>query len=202
MEPFSEATKNSTAPGCDAGRRGALFGRAAKALTGHALGVPEGREVFIGQWRGANSDSAVLFFKGFICCVHTMANEVYFFFQRRFGCPILSFLGDITLPAIVGTWKILSRRILAKRRCLSNSASIPAKNPLSIHQLSINIRLLFPYFQQLSEYTIFTIWMFPKIGVPQNGWFIMENTIKMDDLRVPLFLETPICSKYFQFMMT
>ena len=25
------------------------------------------------------------------------------------------------------------------------------------------------------------IWMFPKIGVPQNG-FIMENPIKMDDL--------------------
>ena len=35
--------------------------------------------------------------------------------------------------------------------------------------------------------------MFPKIGVPPNGWLIMENPIKMDDLRVPLFLETPIC---------
>ena len=25
-------------------------------------------------------------------------------------------------------------------------------------------------------------WVFPKIGVPQNGWFKMENPIKMDDL--------------------
>ena len=36
------------------------------------------------------------------------------------------------------------------------------------------------------------IWVFPKIGVPQNGWLMMENPIKMDDLGVPLFLETPI----------
>ena len=33
-------------------------------------------------------------------------------------------------------------------------------------------------------------WVFPKIGVPQNGWFIMDNPIKMDDLGVSLFRET------------
>ena len=39
---------------------------------------------------------------------------------------------------------------------------------------------------------LFFKWVFPKIGVPQNGWFLMENSIKMDDLGVkPIFLETP-----------
>ena len=29
--------------------------------------------------------------------------------------------------------------------------------------------------------------VFPNIGVPQNGWFMRENPVRIDDLGVPLF---------------
>ena len=50
-----------------------------------------------------------------------------------------------------------------------------------------------------------TMWVFPKIGVPQNGWFIRENLIRTDDLggKTPILGNTHIkfqCLEIFEIL--
>ena len=62
---------------------------------------------------------------------------------------------------------------------------------------SSKVRQRFRYRKKMGPFRnsfVKTIWVFPKIGVPQNGWFIIENPIKVDDLGVPSFKETSICN--------
>ena len=47
---------------------------------------------------------------------------------------------------------------------------------------------------------LINIWVFPKIGVPENVWFIMENPIKMDDFGGTIIfgnthISTSVCQK-------
>ena len=53
--------------------------------------------------------------------------------------------------------------------------------PLDFNLSPSNLKRQFPV-------VAFCIW------VPQNGWFTMDNPIKMHDLGVPLFSETSTCS--------
>ncbi len=79
------------------------------------------------------------------------------------------------------------------------AAILPTEHPPKIHSLAVADK------KDILLYNI-CIWVFPKIGGKPPKWMVyfMENPIKMDDLVVTLFLETPRCiyiCKFPRFMI-
>ena len=75
---------------------------------------------------------------------------------------------------------------------------LPTKIHLRLSLLVKNFQTVLPglgstNFLSTNSWAIHPIWVFPIIGVPQNGWFIMENIIRMGGFGgTPIFGNTHI----------
>ena len=84
-------------------------------------------------------------------------------------------------------WLVIPQAGLVSRRPVDRETSVPRRGH---RRRSWAVRLL--TLPSPKSKVFFSSWFnpsgcFQKLGIPQNGWFIMENPIEMDDLGVPLF---------------
>ena len=58
-------------------------------------------------------------------------------------------------------------------------------------QIYIYIYILKNIYVYIYIYIYISFWGVPEMGVPQNGWFLEKNQIKMDDFGVPYVRKLP-----------
>ena len=103
---------------------------------------------------------------------------------REFSTSIL------LMPKVLRVWPEVRGQTEGYSRASNRGAPLILRRVGHAKDASMGRGRIFTYIDPLKNQPF--IWVFPKIVVPQNGWFMMEKPIKMDDLGVPLFLETPI----------
>ena len=105
---------------------------------------------------------------------------------------LIYYLGNTTCKR-----KQLSYPPDASLKCMETSGQLSSVGVLFFtrHRTCHNKRPPVPLIAQLVDMSWY-IWGFPKLGAPENGWFLLgkipSNWMIWDDLGVPLFQETSI----------
>ena len=89
-------------------------------------------------------------------------------------------------PASIWTSWIRRVRFLASCESIKGEGN----SPVSLGLMYLTVRI--PIDGHAPHAVLLLIWGFHKMGHPQNSWFLMENSMNMDDLGLPPFMETPI----------